>query len=69
MVNGILALPFFNDLDISDSAINAFSTVISYINAFDDIFNVRLMFTLLFTFFGLMLIGLLCSIVFKFLHK
>ncbi len=69
MVKGILSLPFFNNLDISDSAINAFSTVISYINAFEDICNVRLFFTLLFTFFGLMLIGLLCSIVFKFLHK
>lgn len=69
IVKGLFSLPFFNNLNISDSAISSFSSIISYINAFNQIFNVRLIFSLLYTFFGVLLIALVCRIVFRFLFK
>ena len=69
IVKGILSFPIFNNLNLSDNIINAFKSVIGFINSFSSIFNVDLLFTLLGSFFTILFLGFICSIVWKFLRR
>lgn len=69
IVKGILSFPIFNNLNLSDNVIDAFRSVIGFINSFSSIFNVGLLFTLLSSFFSILFLGLICVAIWRFLRR
>lgn len=69
IVKGVLSLPFFDNLDISNGVISAFSSIVSYIRSFDTIIDFGTFFTLLLSFLGILFLALFAKIIIKLITR
>lgn len=69
IVKGVLSLPFFDNLDLSNGVVSAFGTVISYVNSFNTIIDFRTFFSLLISFFGILFLALFTKIIVKLITR
>lgn len=69
IVLGVLSLPFFDNLDLSSSVVNGVSTVLSYLYTLDGFLNVKLLFSLLISFLGLLFLGLITHVIISLIRR